>query len=232
MSLQSDYLVPVYVWPDGSKVSLLSARAFVVDILNEEGFLLDLNDLSSSVSFVPASLQRKMSGFVFDLLGFHRRDVENVSPVYNELNAFGDGSLWIAPYPWFVPESVWGSICGARAGEIIDFGDFGVQALPLKGEKPRRGYEFNIYDFKSVVLLFSGRGNTLREASDKALGKALILPESKMESWEAESIERGRFVLPTPEEVEVYRSLGEPLPWCWPEEDRKKWIEDLGILTP
>lgn len=59
---------------------------------------------------------------------------------------------------------------------------------------------------------------------DKVLDQELILPESSRTAWESANVERGTFVLPSPEEVQVYNILDEPLPLLLPVEQLEEWL--------
>jgi hypothetical protein len=59
---------------------------------------------------------------------------------------------------------------------------------------------------------------------DRVLDEELILPESSKSAWEAAHVERGTFVLPSQEQVEVYRILDEMLPLLLPMEQLEEWL--------
>lgn len=67
-------------------------------------------------------------------------------------------------------------------------------------------------------------GSSLEEVVDKFLQSQMAMPESKREEWESESVERGVWVHPKPEEVEMYRLLDEPLPFVWDHADLLNWL--------
>lgn len=69
------------------------------------------------------------------------------------------------------------------------------------------------------------RAKNARRLVDKICERFHILPESKREWWEKNQVERGTFVLPSPEEVEMFRLLDEELPFLWPPETFEPWIE-------
>lgn len=73
---------------------------------------------------------------------------------------------------------------------------------------------------------FDFEGGSVEEVVDDFTFDQLILPESGRESWETENVERGSWVLPTPEEVEVYRALGEQLPFWWELEKLEAWLRE------
>jgi hypothetical protein len=74
----------------------------------------------------------------------------------------------------------------------------------------------------SVNTVFAA--NSLEEAIDLVTEQNLVLPESKKGEWDRENVEHGVFVLPTPEEVEVFRILDEPLPFFLPWKQAEEWL--------
>lgn len=73
---------------------------------------------------------------------------------------------------------------------------------------------------------FDFEGGSVEEVVDDFTSEHLILPESGQEAWESESVDRGSWVLPTLEEVEVYRALGEQLPFWWELEKLEAWLRE------
>lgn len=65
-------------------------------------------------------------------------------------------------------------------------------------------------------------------AVDEVLDRCSVLPESERDAWEAENAERGEFLLPTPEEIELFRMLGEELPFFWGEDQLEAWLSERG----
>lgn len=63
-----------------------------------------------------------------------------------------------------------------------------------------------------------------RKAIDLLCEKELLLPMAEREEWESDHLEKGRFLIPSPEEVEMYRLLDEPLPFFWDPTELLKWI--------
>lgn len=55
--------------------------------------------------------------------------------------------------------------------------------------------------------------------------EGLVLPESSRQAWEEENVLKGKFLIPSPEEVEVFRILEEPLPFFWGDEALVQWLE-------
>lgn len=81
-------------------------------------------------------------------------------------------------------------------------------------------------------------GATLEELIDTLLADEQIRPKTGKSNdpvlhtalgqvdWEVVNVERGEFVLPDPSEVELYRALGETLPFFWSYERVREWLED------
>lgn len=59
--------------------------------------------------------------------------------------------------------------------------------------------------------------SALRKACDILCGAELLLPVSAREEWESANAKRGRFLIPSEEEVQVFKILDEPLPFFWKE---------------
>lgn len=64
-----------------------------------------------------------------------------------------------------------------------------------------------------------------RKVVDHILETEKILPVSRKENWESSNIQKGRFLVPTPEEVEVFRLLDLPLPFFFFDSELREWIE-------
>lgn len=65
--------------------------------------------------------------------------------------------------------------------------------------------------------------STLEGAVDLVTNHYQIWPESRRKKWE-DSLDRGTFVRPSPEEVEMYRMLDEPLPFFLPGGGAMEWL--------
>ncbi len=70
---------------------------------------------------------------------------------------------------------------------------------------------------------------SMQDALDAILHDELVMPLSKREAWEAQNVERGEFLLPEPEEVELYRMLGEPLPFFWGTPRLAEWLSERDV---
>lgn len=64
-----------------------------------------------------------------------------------------------------------------------------------------------------------------RKVVDHILETERVLPVSQKEEWESVNVQRGRFLVPTPEEVEVFRLLDLPLPFFFFDSELREWIE-------
>lgn len=61
---------------------------------------------------------------------------------------------------------------------------------------------------------------------DQLLDSELLLPASSKRAWEAEHVLFGEWVLPGPEEVEIYKMIGEQLPLLWGAERLRRWLQE------
>lgn len=61
---------------------------------------------------------------------------------------------------------------------------------------------------------------------DQLLDSELLLPTSSRRAWESEHVVRGEWCLPSPDEVEIYRTLGEDLPLLWGAERLLSWLRE------
>lgn len=66
--------------------------------------------------------------------------------------------------------------------------------------------------------------DSVREAVDIITDRRLLLPESAREAWEKTNVSKGEFILPSPEEVEVFRILDQELPLLLPHQELSEWI--------
>lgn len=57
--------------------------------------------------------------------------------------------------------------------------------------------------------------SAIRKACDLLCEKELLLPISAKDEWESANAEKGRFLIPSEEEVQVFKILDEPLPFFW-----------------
>jgi hypothetical protein len=65
---------------------------------------------------------------------------------------------------------------------------------------------------------------SLEEAVDWLCEDAQVFPESHRADWEATNVERGTWLMPTPEEIEVFYILDEPLPFTWSYDALLQWV--------
>jgi len=72
----------------------------------------------------------------------------------------------------------------------------------------------------------SAMSDSFEGVVDRVLDWEMILPESERAGWEAAHVERGTLLLPTREEVELFRLLGEPLPFWWPQVKLAEWLRE------
>lgn len=190
--------------------------------------------------FVPDEWRAKMAGFLMDLGG-------------KQNFALGpDPSPHTSPYPVWMSNEDWENRAHVLAkGKLVEKeleeSDYLAPVSGLRESRVLPG-EWYIYvlsadDWRFVTgpkcshfkrlpaktgkygLPFVLRAKSQQKLVDKICSYYHILPESKREWWERTQIERGTFVLPSPEEVEVFRILEEELPLLWPPETFEPWIE-------
>jgi hypothetical protein len=102
-------------------------------------------------------------------------------------------------------------LCSPQPGDTlwrVRWSDRGSTRAPLPGV--------------GVKTVFAA--NSLEQAVDLVVEQNLALPESKKGEWDRENVEHGVFVLPSPEEVEVFRILEEPLPFFLPWKQAEEWL--------
>jgi hypothetical protein len=245
----------IYVWEDGSRVDMevrqrhsWKERYFLFITPNEEekataNFYPEtspeerLFHLSVSEGF-----WSKVAGFFLDLGG--RQDFAPSSEV--------SVSIHDSPYPIWMSDDDWEHrVSVLTQGRLLQpseeypnrlvLVDNVSESWILKGEwyvyiMGPKDWRFVSGDDKKYTRQVpsatgeSGRPIVIRAQSAKLLVDKIcdhfrILPESKREWWEKTQVERGTFVIPSPEEVEVFRILEEELPLLWPHETFVPWIE-------
>lgn len=198
--------------------------AFSVDSPTETGGHRHLT-LSNSRRF-PEELERKVLGLLLDL---------GVERPYNQPSLVNHqwGVHAVGRYPRFVSDERWAGryeeakrsyqhqerdrLLGLVVGFQLHRGHLQVISS-LYGPAVR-----NRVDEGGWTAEWSGTGaqvcstfsRDLVEAVDEVLQSELVLPESQLESWEKEHVERGELVAPAPEEMVVYNLLGEECPIWW-----------------
>lgn len=68
--------------------------------------------------------------------------------------------------------------------------------------------------------------DTFVELVDAILSWEDLQPEAAREAWEAENIERGEFVLPGRNEIEMYRMMDERNPFLWSADKLATWLSE------
>lgn len=197
------------------------------------------------------ALLPRIRGFVSDLLGF-----EGGAPAMGGQIALSDWEGTSAVrWPRLVPDEAWDQILAieppparpsglSRSGDIPmrDFGERGrgasdldrlLEAVPVTRlllqtttdpDSPTRIW-WSDGTGDAVTGAHTEHG-TWRELWEAFAKRALLLRASDFSSWERENVVRGEFLHPTPDEVEVYRALGEELPLLWPTDRLVEWLEE------
>lgn len=185
--------------------------------------------------------QKKLRGFVLDL------GVDRLLVNFTGLIATHIGSKpSVVSYPRFFPKETWDARYEHALGHVVS--DFSEQTWHrkssetvfhvnyLKFRRPKANDEPAFwrqttwtYQWYSNGTRIEREAASLEESVDDILRTENILPESAKEAWDKENVERGAFVLPTPEEVEVFRILDEPLPFFLPWREVEAWMQASGI---
>lgn len=251
----SCFYCPVYRWEDGSTVDVVwwsSPEGEMRQFLFVSSKAKESGDLRARFSprtpgedrmfhvHVPDEWRNKMAGFFLDLGG--KQDF-----------AFGpDPSPYNSPYPIWMSDKDWEHRASVLTeGRLIERdpeeSDYMMYVARLAESQVLPG-EWNIYimapddwrfvtggkkNFSKHVPSKSGtyglpiviRAKSAKKLVDKICDYFHILPESKRDWWEKTQVERGTFIVPSPEEVEVFRILEEELPLLWPPETFDSWIE-------
>lgn len=69
-------------------------------------------------------------------------------------------------------------------------------------------------------------GFDFNEVVDRHLTEQLLVPASARAAWEEAHVLRGEWVLPGPDEVELFRVLGEDLPFFWGYDRCRAWLSE------
>lgn len=244
---------PVYVWPDGSEVELRirapgavvsggvpphDSNLLMVKFPDETRLALRLKLGSESnwparewkyfikKSWVGSDFsgadvpenRKKLLGFLYDLklpmIGSSQYLVMN----QNELD-------WIDFMgPTFIPDQTFEQ----RYEEARKGGRWKKIYAPfLPGSKIKElhnGLWSATFPSLSEIRIREYRSTTLEEAVDWLLKETLVFPESQRSAWEAANVERGTWLLPTAEEIEIFHLLDEPLPFTWGYEELERWL--------
>lgn len=177
--------------------------------------------------------RKKLLGFIFDLMGKEyllRREI-----IWKE----GEEGIDLGPRgPVVVPDEVWAQRYREGARSLLS--DYRIRLH--KGW--RGGWEAKVNPDPNSPMAFvqdlprrvwyteferefsSPERDSEEEAIDDALRAYPIVPESRLEEWFQDNLERGTWVKPTPEEVELYTILDEKLPFFWPTEDLEAWLKE------
>lgn len=125
--------------------------------------------------------------------------------------------------PIYVPDELWGN----RYEQIDQI----AQSKEKTGEFLLWKVNIRLRDFVVIVLdpgtqYIRQEGTSIKEVIDDILAEYLILPQSCQDAWESQNAEHGSWVLPSQEEVEIYRALGEQLPFWWKAADLETWLQE------
>lgn len=190
---------------------------------------------------IPASFERKLLGFCLDM---------GVPRWGKSFTAWGGVPGWPGfvgmshvRYPNWVDDDSWGRRYELAAGSVVPVDLQGPVQGAFLGVVPGFFLHYGHVDPRDRMVSgvsytggYTGMdtsggpvyGSTLEEVVDEILRRWFVLPVSEQPSWEAAHVERGEMLVPTREEAEVYRLVGEPLPPWWPREAFAAWLEERG----
>lgn len=243
--------IKIYEWPDGSYLSAFLREergdlltGYVPSFLPEVEIELQLrtgliysynNQIGNPRVSASKEEQRKILGWILDM-GFQIYSNRTHSGLVSEYS-----KVHIGRYPRWIPDEIWNL-------RYLSFSlHFEELAPPFLGviRKLVKQFQYSVETGKCDGIIASWRtesrgsdGSVYAELDDTPESKEravvkivdhickseLLLPESQRESWESAHSERGRFTQLSPEEVEVYRLLGEPLPYLLPSEELQQWL--------
>jgi hypothetical protein len=238
----------VYQWSDGSLVEMSPITQF------GEGARLRLvfpGAVSFMISLNPDRAAFASSPSLANLMRQRGVSEEGVIEKYPQIQAQIRGlllDLGVAPNragvllrgasgdittPFFVSEDLWRrrfdlakdqSIGGNSFEAVPDYMGIGnIYRLEIRYDSWKMNWRISWASGES-----GGEVSTTSDTFENAVGLVMksnnIRPESARAAWEAEFVERGTFLIPTPEEVEVFRILDEPLPFFLPGDEAGKWV--------
>ncbi len=169
--------------------------------------------------------ERKVASFLVGL------GVE-MSIFFPSLLVTNDEDASLVRYPRFVPDERFANRY-AEAQALFDSGTSGtfLGVLPdVTARRPALVPRIDADAGQQMVLItiahsgVGASGLTTPLAVDEFAKKQLLLPESSRERWERENIERGTWLIPSAEEVELYQMLGEGLPFWWGGDRFAAWL--------
>lgn len=236
----------IYAWKDGSEAALvlhLGESDRVVEVVvrsgdNARDMTLQIYEVHRTFSVgyqddpLSRMFEKKLRGLLFDM-GASRPN-ENSPGMISDSER---GSVLVS-WPRWISEEVWANRIEAAKEHVYTSlpaanhrktfmgipGFALVESLP-PGET-RADPRLWTGGWKAAWWGETTWSETLEGAVDAALEMNFVLPDSRREQWEADNIERGVFVLPTPEEVEVFKILDEPMPIWWPFDQLLAWIRE------
>ncbi len=104
--------------------------------------------------------------------------------------------------PWL------GHVCRLQVKAEHDMGDFFARWGAVRSELRTAG------------------ADSLAQLADQVCAEEKLLPVRDQQAWLEENVTFGVFVVPSPEEVELYQMLGERSPLLWPAKRLFEWFEE------
>lgn len=169
--------------------------------------------------FLP--MRQQLTGFCLDL------GIETLhKPPDNADLLGGESTEPVAPWRQVVPDDVWENRYELIRSNQNDKRSFLLPRLDVWEQLTSRNQGWKLsYGYSGDFVV----GKTKEEALDALTARLCMIPESEAPSWEKSFPKRGSFV--DPQEMELYRCLGEPIPFLWPAPELRQWAIDRGA-TP
>lgn len=228
----------IYEWTDGTYVNLFIEFPrfwFLPSFRNGEKCRISsigrLHDGGVVYHVSPSEREvKKHLGWLIDM-GFSNDTKNYVDTICITSNLSGKRRD-LYRYPRWIDNAAWENRFKEFSSSLLGTSDF----LCLDGVRTKVSPHDQIFTVRwltetphegSFTLQMAGpepSQEELRKAVQILCEKELLLPISQKEEWESMNLEKGRFLIPSPEEVEIYRLLDEPLPFFWKQEDLLKWL--------
>lgn len=233
--------IDIYEWPDGSKVKLclqdstISGKkiSYLMAYLYRSSLSMEIHHIflhlkgngqvsieSKVVEEGKNWLEAKLAGFLMDV-GLSREQ-HPWRPTLLE---------YMVKTPLFVDDDLWDCRYDIYKGIHEDylFPGFRLNLMFHRTIDSDAPWSAHI-DMAVTVGLRDGHSLRHRqhknEVIDDLTNTLFILPSRDRERWEQNFVERGVFLHPLPDEVEIFRTLGEALPFFWPIDDLEVWMTD------
>lgn len=216
-----------------------SSSGFVFDVAEEEGRVVCRSDdrMSRTYSLVEQrQIRKKVLGFLVDV-GVERRVLGGVQISAFVTSSAGVDMAW-SELPRWVENGAWDD----RYASADRYASWDQLLEPLLDD-PWLGYVADLrirLDADSGAEALWGRkirsydlpkragADSVQELVDALVKEEKLLPEQERAAWLAENLTFGELVVPSPDEAEVFRAIGERLPLLWPSRQLATWLSERG----